>query len=70
MGFIVRKYLVLFNHNSELQNNYAEIGALNKDDAYYSALRTYGNVAVASVIPADIYGYNKVTLFGKTKLQT
>ena len=66
----MRKYLVLFNHNSKFFNNYAEIDATNKDDAYFSALRVYGNFTVATVMPANTRSYNWVALFGKTKLQT
>lgn len=65
----MRKYLVLFNYKSKYQDNYAEIEALNSSEAYFSALRIYGNVAVSNVIPANTYGYNLVKLFGKTKLQ-
>ena len=66
----MRKYLVLFNHNSKYQDNYAEIEALNKEEALVSALLTFGNFVVSSVMPADTHGYYFVTFWRKTKLQT
>lgn len=62
----MRKYLVFFLADSKYNNKYAEVKGSSKDNAYWLAVLKYGHGVIAEVVPANVYAYNKVMLWGKT----
>lgn len=64
----MRKYIVLFNMESRYFDNYAEVTARNQDLALVVACKAFGHVHVATVIPANEYGYDIVRAYRKTKI--